>query len=105
MKVLKSNSSPDIKIFLIGNKIDLEDNRVVKYEQGRKLELDYNLDFFTESSAREGTNVEYIFGQAAKLLYNDFIKYKATGHNLLRNIESTKLAKKNINNNKKKKCC
>ena len=106
MKELKSNSSPDIKIFLIGNKSDLEDNRVVNYEQGRKLETDYNLDFFTECSARDGTNIEYIFSQAAKILYNDFIKYKRTGNNLLRNIESNKPVKKIINNdNKKKKCC
>ena len=63
------------------------------------------MDFFTECSAREGTKVEYIFGQAAKLLYNDFIRYKAPGNNLLRNIESKKLEKKDINNSKKKKCC
>ena len=104
MKELKTNSSPDIKIFLIGNKIDLEEHRVVKFEQGRKLETDYNLDFFTETSAREGTNVEYIFAQAAKILYDDFIKYKSTGNNLFKKIDCNKLDKRNINS-KKKKCC
>ena len=106
MKELKTNSSPDIKIFLIGNKIDLEKDREVNCEQGRKLETDYNLDFFIECSAKEGTNIEAIFGQAAKILYNDFIKYKGTGNNLIRNIERKKPEKKIINSDsKKKKCC
>ena len=29
-----------------------------------------------ESSAKSGLNTEYIFVEAAKLLYNDYIKYK-----------------------------
>ena len=31
---------------------------------------------FVECSARDGRNTEYIFVQAAKLLYTDYIKYK-----------------------------
>ena len=68
MKELKSNSSPDIKIFLIGNKLDLEDQRVIKTEQGKTVQSEYNLDLFVESSARDGQNTEYIFVEAAKLL-------------------------------------
>ena len=98
LKELKTNSSPDIKIFLIGNKIDLEENRVVGTEQGKQLVDDYNLDFFTESSARDGTNTEYIFVQAAKLLYNNYVKYK-TGNPLIGNIKGNKLKKADVNIN------
>ena len=102
MKELKSNSSPDIKIFLIGNKLDLEDQRVIKTEQGKTVQSEYNLDLFVESSARDGQNTEYIFVEAAKLLYNDYIKYKI-GNPLICKNKNNKLKKQE--KNKKKKCC
>ncbi len=102
MKELKSNSSPDIKIFLIGNKLDLEDQRVIKTEQGKTVQSEYNLDLFVESSARDGQNTEYIFVEAAKLLYNDYIKYKI-GNPLIGKNKNNKLKKQE--KNKKKKCC
>ena len=37
LKELKSNSSPDIKIFLIGNKVDLENQSYIKYKIGNPL--------------------------------------------------------------------
>ena len=105
LKELKSNSSPDIKIFLIGNKLDLEDQRVVSTEQGKMIQNDYNLDLFVESSARDGKNTEYIFVEAAKLLYNDYVKYKI-GNPLIGKTKTTNKLKKNENNKKdKKKCC
>ena len=106
LKELKSNSSPDIKIFLIGNKLDLEDQRVITTEQGKMIQTDYNLDLFVESSARDGKNTEYIFVEAAKLLYNDYVKYKI-GNPLIGKTKSTNnKLKKNENNKKdKKKCC
>ena len=102
MKELKSNSSPDIKIFLIGNKLDLEDQRVIKTEQGKTVQSEYNLDLFVESSARDGQNTEYIFVEAAKLLYNDYIKDKI-GNPLIGKNKNNKLKKQE--KNKKKKCC
>ena len=105
LEELKSNSSPDIKIFLIGNKLDLEDQRVVSTEQGKMIQNDYNLDLFVESSARDGKNTEYIFVEAAKLLYNDYVKYKI-GNPLIGKTKTTNKLKKNENNKKdKKKCC
>ena len=35
----------------------------------------YELDFFMESSAKTGLNVQEIFIQAAKVLYKDFLSY------------------------------
>ena len=105
LKELKSNSSPDIKIFLIGNKVDLEDQRVISFEQGKMIQTDYNLDLFVESSARDGKNTEYIFVEAAKLLYNDYVKYKI-GNPLIGKIKPNNKLKKDDNTRKvKKKCC
>ena len=97
-----------MKIFLIGNKLDLEENREVETEKGNKILSDYNLDLFMESSAKDGRNTEYIFVQAAKLLYSDYIKYKIgnplIGKSGLESKKNDKLSKTN-NGNKKKKCC
>ena len=105
LKELKSNSSPDIKIFLIGNKVDLENQRAVSTEQGKNLQNDYNLDLFVESSAKKKKNTEYIFVEAAKLLYNDYIKYKI-GNPLIGRVKATNKLKKEEHEEKaKKKCC
>ena len=37
LKELKTHANPDIKVFLIGNKIDLEDSRQVSTEEAKKL--------------------------------------------------------------------
>ena len=75
LKDLKANSSPDIKIFLIGNKTDLEEHRVIKTEQAKRFSEQYELDYFMESSAKSGMNVQEIFIHAAKILYKDFLEY------------------------------
>ena len=76
LKDLKTNSSPDIKVFLIGNKCDMENARKVDTERAKKFKEDYNLDLFMETSAKLGTNVQQLFIEAARLLYNDYNKYK-----------------------------
>ena len=44
LKELKTNANPDIKIFLIGNKIDLADQRQVTTEEAKKFKDDYMLN-------------------------------------------------------------
>ena len=99
---MRENSSPDIKIFLIGNKLDLSNKRVISAERGKIIQTDYNLDLFAECSAKDGKNIEYIFVEAAKILYNDYIKYKIGNPSIGRSRSSKKLNKDKIN---KKKCC
>ena len=41
LKQLKNQSSPDCKVFLIGNKIDLEDQRVVETKTRRMEKKSY----------------------------------------------------------------
>ena len=66
---IKTQSNPDIKIFLIGNKADLEDKRRLTKEQGEQLCNDHKLAFFMETSAKTGFNVQNVFIQVAKELY------------------------------------
>ena len=102
MKELRSNSSPDTKIFLIGNKCDLKDERVISYEKGQKVQSDYNLDLFLEASAKSGFNTELLFAKAARLLYNDYIKYKI-GNPLIGRGKGVKSLKKDEKKNNEKK--
>lgn len=76
LKELKTFSSPDSKVFLIGNKADLESKRKVSKELGLKYKDDAGLDYFVETSAKTGFNAQKIFVEAAKVLYIDYLKYK-----------------------------
>ena len=44
-------------------------------ERAQQFVDNYDLDYFQESSAKTGMNVEEIFVQAAKLLYKDYLDY------------------------------
>ena len=66
---IKTQSSPDVKIFLIGNKADLDDKRKITREQGEKFSNEHKISFFTETSAKTGLNVQNVFSQAAKELF------------------------------------
>ena len=73
---LRKNSLPDLKIFLIGNKSDLEESRLVTKEQGIKFKEENNLYFFTEASAKSEKDAQEIFIEAAKVLYQYSLENK-----------------------------
>lgn len=60
LKELKTHSNPDAKVFLIGNKIDLEEKRKINKEVANKFKDDYNLDLFMEASAKTGFNAKNV---------------------------------------------
>ena len=71
---IKTQTHPNLKIFLIGNKIDLEDQRVVSKEAGEELAKDHNLNLFMETSAKTGINAREVFIRAAKMLLEEYKK-------------------------------
>ena len=73
---IKTQSNPDVKIFLIGNKADLEDKRRITKDQGEKLCSAHKLAFFMETSAKTGFNVQNVFIQVAKELYKQHEEIK-----------------------------
>ena len=72
LKELKTHSNPDIKIFLIGNKIDLADSRKVTEEEAIKFKDDYMLNLYMETSAKTGFNAREIFVEAARVLFKEY---------------------------------
>ena len=75
---LKQNSHPELKVFLLGNKNDLGGERQVSYDDAINFVHKNNLDYFEETSAKEGYNIEEIFKKAINLLYSGYLKYLET---------------------------
>lgn len=66
---IKLQSEPGIIITLIGNKSDLESNRMVSKSEGEKFAKDNNFTFY-ETSAVNGTNLNEIFESLLNLIHN-----------------------------------
>jgi small GTP-binding protein len=96
LKELKNQANPDVRIFLVGNKADLEELRKVKKEEGIKYKNDQKLDLFLESSAKTGYNARNVLVEGAKMLYRDYLKYREGEENSNNNNNDNK------DNNKEK---
>ena len=103
LKDLKANSNPDIKVFLIGNKVDLEDSRLVTKEKALQYKEDFQLDLFMETSAKTGFNTQELFIKAAQVLYEDYMLYKRKERKPNQKVK----LEKNIEKKEEKKggCC
>ncbi|XP_058791507.1 ras-related protein Rab-3 isoform X2 [Phymastichus coffea] len=57
---IKTYSWDNAQIILVGNKCDMEDERVISFERGKQLAEHLKVQFF-ETSAKENTNVKAVF--------------------------------------------
>ncbi|GBN41995.1 Ras-related protein O-Krev [Araneus ventricosus] len=60
-QILRVKDTDDVPMILVGNKCDLEDERVVGKDQGANLARSFNNCAFLESSAKAKINVSEIF--------------------------------------------
>ena len=106
LRELRTHSNPDAKVFLIGNKLDLENERKITKEQGETFAKNNKLNLFIEASAKTGFNSKKIFIKAAKMLYDEHLKYKDVENKVEIDGDSDIIAKKKDNmkldENKKK---
>ena len=70
---VRSNSSKNITVILIGNKKDLEDKRQVSYEEGENFAKENGL-MFLETSAKTAYNVVESFNLSAQCILNNIGK-------------------------------
>ena len=71
MSDIKNNANPELKIFLLGNKNDLIEERIVNTEEGNDIKKEFNLNLFKETSVKDEKKAENVFLAATNLLYND----------------------------------
>ena len=81
-------------IILVGNKSDLDDQRIVSEREGEKIAKDNKILFFEGSGRTGGEKLNIIFTTIAEEIYSNLINRKNSI-----NLELDK------NQTKKKKCC
>ena len=104
LQEVKLNGSKDICCILIGNKKDLEENRQVKYEEGKKLAEDNNL-LFLETSAKTAENVQECFTISAEKILEQITKTGVDPTAPSKNVRITIDDDEEEENKKEKKCC
>ena len=71
---IKTQANPETKIFLIGNKSDLENQRKIPIDVAKQFSKEHGFNFFIETSAKKGDNAQAVFIQAAKELYKSHLE-------------------------------
>ena len=112
---IKSQANPETKVFLIGNKIDLEDQRKITIEMAQTFSNEHSFNFFVETSAKTGFNAQNVFVEVAKELFLTHLEYKDRASRIGSLSPDQYQPEINTNNimlddeedkpRKKKKCC
>lgn len=62
---IKKNGNEGVPKIIVGNKCDLEDQRIVSTEEGSRFAQEKNIPFI-ETSAKDGKNVTELFEKMAR---------------------------------------
>lgn len=96
---LNENANKDIKIILVGNKTDLKDKRKVEDKDIEKCIKDYDVDYYIETSAKTGENVEKLFVECCKILYKEYLSIEQKKKKIEENNNKIKLEDTNQETN------
>ena len=99
---IEKNSSKQVLKVLIGNKTDLEDKRVVTYNQGKEFADTYGLKYI-ETSAKKNLNVTEAFETLGREIMAANADKKNTRQKQNKTIKVTKA--EDLNTEKKEGCC
>ena len=69
MNEIEDMSSEEVIVFLIGNKKDIENERVVSIDEINNFVKNNNINKYFETSAASGENIEKLFEETVKELY------------------------------------
>lgn len=79
---IKTYSWDNAQVILVGNKCDMEDERVISYERGKQLADRLGVEFF-ETSAKENINVKSVFERLVDIICDKMSDSLDTDHTLL----------------------
>ena len=91
---IKNVAPKDVKVLLVGNKTDLENERMVSVQRGEECANKFGLELI-EASAFNGTNVNLVFDTIGRKILEGIKNSEDYGQE----------SKLNLDNNKKRKCC
>ena len=94
---IREEAPPNVVIFIAGNKIDMEEERKVNTEDGKRLADEYGFPFY-ETSAKEDININETFEDLVESIDKVY-------SNLETNNGGGQLKNKIYNGHKKFKCC
>jgi Ras-related protein Rab-8A len=98
MNSIYKHSDPSISKVLVGNKIDLDSERVVSTSEGQKIAKEHGMDYF-EVSAKENINIQEVMTYIMDKVYNNLYANKETEADM-RGSASIVLGGNNQNANK-----
>lgn len=102
---IKENTTDNIKITFVGNKIDNEDSRKISHEEGQKLATEYDAKFF-ETSAKENIRVTDVFSYITEEIHNNVMRKEAENTDKKKNKTDTLFVNgEKIKNKKERECC
>ena len=102
---LIKDSSDDVPVVLIGNKLDdASENRIVRYEEGKSYADKYGFLFF-ETSALNGKNVSKAVYSLCETIISRINKIMSFNVNLSISLNNFSEDEKNKKKEKKESCC
>ena len=99
---IEKNGNKNVLKLLIGNKTDLEDKRVISYNQGKEFADTYGLKYI-ETSAKKNMNVKEAFETLGRELMSLNIDKKASNQKQNKKISVSKA--QDLNLEKQGGCC
>ena len=99
---IREKTNKEIRLILIGNKIDLKDSKAVSTEQALAKAKEWGIALM-ETSAKEATNVKEAFHDLLKEMYCEMNKTLQMVES--KNLENNNGVQLDVNEQKKKKGC
>ncbi|XP_059485374.1 ras-related protein Rab-3 isoform X2 [Neocloeon triangulifer] len=91
---IKTYSWDNAQVILVGNKCDMEDERVISFERGKQLAEQLGIEFF-ETSAKENINVKAVFERLVDIICDKMSESLDTDPNLMNAQKGTRLTETN----------
>ena len=99
---IKEQTNKDIKLIIVGNKIDLKDKKVISTEQAKTKAKELGIPLM-ETSAKDATNVKEAFNDLLKEMYCELSQ--ALQYVEQQNLENKNGIQLDVEEKKKKSCC